>query len=120
MRLLSAMSALIVVVLSASAVSAQSTPAPTSESVPRLVTITGVFRPVDRQPAGRFETVTLSLYAEKEGGTPLWQERQTIAIDAQGRYSLLLGREQPRWHSGRGVRRPRGALERHPLRTGGL
>src|SRR6185436_18576930 len=69
--------------------------APTSESVPRLVTITGVFRPVDRQPAGRFETVTLSLYAEKEGGTPLWQERQTIAIDAQGRYSLLLGANSP-------------------------
>jgi hypothetical protein len=95
MRLLAAMSSLIVLILSAGVVSAQSTPSPTPEPVPRLVTISGVFRPADRQPAGRFETVTLSLYAEKEGGTPLWQERQTIAIDAQGRYSLLLGATHP-------------------------
>ncbi len=91
MRLLSAVSSAIVVALSAGAVSAQSTPSPTPEPVPRLVTISGVFRPADGRPAGRFETVTLSLYVEKEGGTPVWQERQTIALDAQGRYSLVLG-----------------------------
>src|SRR4051812_40261957 len=95
MRLLSVVSSVIVVALSAGAVSAQSAQSLSSEPVPRVVTITGVFRPADRQPAGRFETVTLSLYAEQEGGTPLWQERQTIAIDAQGRYSLLLGATPP-------------------------
>jgi len=95
MRLLSVVSSVIVVALSAGAVSAQSAQSLSSEPVPRVVTITGVFRPADRQPAGRFETVTLSLYAEQEGGTPLWQERQTIAIDAQGRYSLLLGATHP-------------------------
>ena len=50
--------------------------------------------PANGQPAGAVETVTLSIYAEPEGGAPLWQETQTIAIDAQGRYSLLLGATQ--------------------------
>jgi len=95
MRLLSVLSSSIVVVLCASAVSAQSTDSPSSESVPRLVTITGTFRPADGQRAGTFETVTVSLYAESEGGTPVWQERQTIAIDAQGHYSLVLGANSP-------------------------
>ena len=95
MRLLSVLSSLTVVVLCASAVSAQSTDSPSLESVPRLVTITGTFRPADGQRAGTFETVTVSLYAESEGGTPVWQERQTIAIDAQGHYSLVLGANSP-------------------------
>ena len=33
----------------------------------------------------------LSIYADQQGDAPLWQETQNIAIDAQGRYSLLLG-----------------------------
>src|SRR5262245_21177551 len=61
------------------------------QSVPRLINITGVFRPADGQPAGPVATVTLSIYADQQGGAPLWQETQTVALDAQGRYSLLLG-----------------------------
>src|SRR5262245_57387195 len=63
----------------------------TSQSVPRLVTITGTFEPVDGQPARAVETITLTIYSEPAGGTALWQETQTIALDARGRYSLLLG-----------------------------
>src|SRR3954468_7203159 len=95
MRLLPAMSSLIVVVLSSSAVCAQSLQSVSSQSVPRLINITGVFRPANGQPAGRVETVTLSIYADAERGVPLWQETQTIDIDAQGRYSLLLGTTRP-------------------------
>jgi hypothetical protein len=95
MRLLSAMSSLIVVVLSSSAVCAQSLQSASSQSVPRLINITGVFRPANGQPAGPVETVTLSIYADAERGAPLWQETQTIEIDAQGRYSLLLGATRP-------------------------
>ena len=65
-----------------------------SASVPRLINVSGVFRPADGQPASAVETVTLSIYADAEGGAPLWQETQTIAIEAQGRYSLLLGATQ--------------------------
>ena len=50
--------------------------------------------PCQRQPAGAVETVTLSIYADQEGGAPLWQETQTIALDGQGRYALLLGATQ--------------------------
>ena len=38
---------------------------------------------------------TLSIYADQQGGAPLWQETQTIAIDQEGRYSLLLGATRP-------------------------
>ena len=60
-------------------------------SVPRVINITGVFRPVDGQPPAAVETVTLAVYADPEGGAPLWQETQTVTIDDRGRYSLLLG-----------------------------
>jgi len=50
-----------------------------------------VFRPANGQAASAVETVTLSIYADQQGGAPLWQETQTIALDAQGRYSLILG-----------------------------
>ena len=90
MRLLSVMCLAIAGVLSSEAVLAQSSPS-TSTSVPRLIAITGVFRPADGRPASAVETVTLSIYADQYGGTPLWQETQNIAIDAQGCYSLLLG-----------------------------
>ena len=95
MRMLSAMSSLIIVVLSASAISAQSSQSASFQSVPRLINITGAFRPVDGLPPAPVETVTLSIYADAEGGAPLWQETQQVTIDAQGRYSLLLGATHP-------------------------
>ena len=58
-------------------------PTVSSPSVPRLINISGVFQPADGQPASAVETVTLSIYAEAEGGAPLWQETQTIAIEAR-------------------------------------
>jgi hypothetical protein len=60
-------------------------------AVPRVITFTGVFQPADGQPPRAVETVTLALYAEPTGGVPLWQETQNVAVDAQGRYALLLG-----------------------------
>jgi hypothetical protein len=50
-----------------------------------------VFQPADGSRPAPVETVMLSIYAEEQGGSPLWQETQTVAIDAQGRYTLLLG-----------------------------
>src|SRR3954467_4325329 len=66
-----------------------------STSVPRLINITGVFRPADGQAPATVESVTLSIYADPEGGTPLWQETQSVTLDERGRYSLLLGAAQP-------------------------
>ena len=64
-------------------------------SVPRVINITGVFRPADGQPPAAVETVTLAIYADAIDGAPLWQETQTVALDDKGRYSVLLGASTP-------------------------
>jgi endosialidase-like protein len=87
MRLASSALTFITVVLFSSITFAQEP----SVSVPRLINITGVFRPADGQPPAAVETVTLAIYADELGGAPLWQETQTVTIDDRGRYSLLLG-----------------------------
>ena len=64
--------------------------------MPRLIQITGVFQPVDGQPPSAVEIVTLSVYADADGGLPVWQERQTVAIEkTTGRFTLLLGASDP-------------------------
>ena len=65
-------------------------------TVPRLIQITGVFQPVDGQPPSAVEIVTLSVYTDADGGLPVWQERQTVAIEkTTGRFTLLLGANNP-------------------------
>ena len=41
------------------------------------------------------EIVTLAVYTEETGGAPLWQETQTVTIEAQGRYSIVMGATLP-------------------------
>ena len=85
----SGLAAVVIGVVLSNTATAQS---PASQvSVPRVIALTGVFLPVDGQPPQAVETVTLAVYAEPTGGTPLWQETQSIALDVKGRYTLLLG-----------------------------
>jgi hypothetical protein len=89
---------IIVVLLSPASLLAQSAqPAGSNASVsmPRLMKVTGVFQPADGQPPATVEVVTLSIYAEPEGGVPLWQEVQTVVLDKAGRYTVLLGASRP-------------------------
>jgi len=79
------LSLLIVSPVVASAQSAQ------DQSIPRLITITGVYRPADGKAPGAVETVTLSVYAEQQGGAPLFQETQQVTLDDRGRYTVVLG-----------------------------
>ena len=72
-----------------------SSSAATVTSVPRVMRVTGTFVPATGLPPAPVETITLAIYAEATGGAPLWQETQTVAVDAEGRYSLLLGATQP-------------------------
>src|SRR5580765_7779409 len=74
---------------------AQSSQASLSTAVPRLINVSGVYRPADKQPLTPLEQVTFAVYAQETGGTPLWQETQQVAVDAEGRYSVLLGATQP-------------------------
>jgi hypothetical protein len=66
-----------------------------SISVPRLIKFSGVFQPADGQPPASMEVVTLSIYAEQQGGVALWQEIQTVAVDTTGRFTVLLGASHP-------------------------
>src|SRR5690242_17336596 len=61
----------------------------TMTAVPRLVRINSSFRPANGSPLGPIETATLAIYAAEVGGSPLWQETQTVSIDTDGHYSLL-------------------------------
>jgi trimeric autotransporter adhesin len=63
-------------------------------AVPRLVRVRGTLRPANGLPVGQVESATLSIYREKQGGTPLWQETQNVNLDANGQYTAMLGMTQ--------------------------
>src|SRR5262249_2630777 len=41
------------------------------------------------------ESVTVAIYEQEQGGTPLWEETQQVLVDSNGRYSILLGAARP-------------------------
>jgi len=90
-----ALTTLLLIPIAPVIVRAQAQQPATTISVPRLINVTGIFQPVDGQRPAPVEEVTLGIYAEQTGGGPLWQETQSIAVDASGRYTLLLGSTQP-------------------------
>ncbi len=63
--------------------------------VPRLVNFGGTVKDASGKPATGDATLTFSLYQLQEGGNPLWSETQSIQLDAQGHYTVLLGATQP-------------------------
>ena len=63
-------------------------------SVPRLINVTGAYQPADGQPPPSEIGVTLSIYSDREGGTALWQESQTVTLDKSGKFTVLLGSTQ--------------------------
>ena len=92
--LLARLSILSVCVLAVSAEPARGQ-SPGLTSAPRLVRFTGSFRPADGQPPAPVDTMTLSIYGEETGGVPLWQETQTVAVNPDGRFTLLMGSTRP-------------------------
>src|SRR3954470_7931789 len=96
MRLFAArVSTAFVFLLAGTILHAQQSPRFASTSVPRVMHVTGVFVPTEGQSRASVETVTLAIYAEEHGGTPLWQETQQVVVDSSGRYAILLGATQP-------------------------
>jgi hypothetical protein len=57
----------------------------------RLIRFTGRALDAEEQPVTGVAGVTFAIYAEQSGGAPLWQETQTLATDANGHFSALLG-----------------------------
>ena len=110
-------------ILSVCILAVSATPArgqsPTLTSVPPFVRVTGSFHPADGQPPAPVETMTLSVYGEATGGVPLWQETQKVAVNPDGRFTLLLGLTRPEGLPPESVRLRRAAVARDPRRASG-
>jgi len=59
--------------------------------VPRLIKFSGAFRTPSGAALTGVHGVTLALYKDRQGGSPLWLESQNVELDEQGRYTVLLG-----------------------------
>lgn len=70
-----------------------STAALNAGSFPRLVRFGGTLaeRRGASPTAAAAAQVTFSIYEDQAGGAALWSEVQDVRVDAQGRYSVLLG-----------------------------
>ena len=66
-----------------------------SAQPPRVVRQSGVVRDGAGQPRAGAATLTFGIYAEAEGGAPLWTEAQAVTLDRQGRYAVALGALAP-------------------------
>ncbi len=63
-----------------------------AQAPPRLVRFTDVIRDGQGAPlVNVLTTLTVAIYRESEGGAPLWLESQAVSLDAEGRYTVLLG-----------------------------
>jgi hypothetical protein len=63
----------------------------TNTVVPMQMNFTGVLTDTSGKPLATITGVTFSLYAEQQGGAPLWLETQNIRPDKTGRYAVQLG-----------------------------
>jgi hypothetical protein len=66
-------------------------PSTTGAVVPTLLSFTGVLTTTNGKPPTSITGVTFALYAEREGGAPLWLETQSVLPDAKGHYTVQLG-----------------------------
>ncbi len=64
-------------------------------TVPRLVSYSGVIKDANGKPVTGPVSLTFSLFAEQDGGSPLWSETQVAETDAQGNYTVHLGSTNP-------------------------
>jgi hypothetical protein len=67
----------------------------TGSVVPRLIKFSGVVKDATGKVQTGAATLTFSLYEEQESGAPLWVETQSVQLDEQGQYTVLLGATQP-------------------------
>ena len=63
-------------------------------AVPRFTYFSGTQRNSAGLPQTGSARITFALYEEREGGEALWSETQEVKLDAQGRYTVLLGATQ--------------------------
>jgi hypothetical protein len=81
----------VVLVLSGISTLALGQSSATAAPVPNLVNFAGTLKDSGGHPIQSVAGVTFSLYAQEEGGTPLWLETQTVQADGKGNYTVQLG-----------------------------
>lgn len=63
-----------------------------TSSVPNLIRFSGSLKVLPNPSSfSQVQGVTFAVYKQQEGGAPLWIETQNVTLDANGRYSVLLG-----------------------------
>ncbi|MFI5057412.1 MAG: hypothetical protein ACHQLQ_04440 [Candidatus Acidiferrales bacterium] len=60
-------------------------------AVPRLIKFSGMLKDRKGEAKTGVVAVTFAIYADQEGGIPLWMETQNVQLDEGGRYTALLG-----------------------------
>ena len=62
-------------------------------TVPNLIRYSGTLRDAQGTASNSPATVGVmfAIYKQQDGGAPVWQETQNVALDANGNYSVLLG-----------------------------
>jgi hypothetical protein len=65
--------------------------AASASAVPPLVRFAGVAKSVGGEALTSTIGVTFLIYADQQGGAPLWLETQNVQPDGSGQYSVLLG-----------------------------
>lgn len=81
----------VVLVLSGLSTLAHGQSSATGAPVPNLVNFAGTLKDSGGHPIQSVTGVTFSLYAQEEGGVPLWLETQTVRADSKGNYTVQLG-----------------------------
>ena len=75
-----------------------------NNGVPATIRFNGVLQDGAGQAAAGVQGVTFALYAEQQGGAPLWLETQNVTFsgdgDAAGNYTVLLGSQRGRVAAG--------------------
>ncbi len=72
--------------------SASAQQAATTTAVPNLVRYGGVLKDAQGAPLSSTTVgITFAIYKQQDGGAPVWMETQSVATDAGGNYSALLG-----------------------------
>jgi|HubBroStandDraft_6_1064221.scaffolds.fasta_scaffold00047_8 hypothetical protein len=85
--------------LPASPAFAQTAPAAvvsnTASTLPHFVRFNGTAKDLNGSPLTGVVGITFALYAEQDGGAPLWLETQNAQADSKGHYSVVLGATKP-------------------------
>ena len=64
-------------------------------NVPRLIKFSGAMKDFTGKPLVGPVDINFAIYKQQTDAEPVWQEMQTLQLDEQGRYTVLLGAMQP-------------------------